>query len=630
MELPPYNPKTNISRNSNQSGISSANNSDTGNVQNYLKKHVGQQIQATVAKSQANISGSAASKTNFQTTLVIPNSPNASLKLEATSPLPLIEGQTIKLEVISPDQLRILQLQKPGLENTLNQYLKQVLANQRSFSAALRFLQQFGNAIEQLPKQQQSQLNELQQAISKLTAQIITLEKITAPAKMEHAIQTSGLLLENKIKSLIKPTTTAGLEKILSKLDQSGKNKLSQSLRQLLTQDKPGPNTNDKVSARQPHSSAIHNDLKANLNAIKAILEKLGQGQASINSSREHPAEPGKFNAAEAVKSSLTVNSKPESRSATNNEANLTKKDSRNRSAKQSANPGNEATKQDKSNNSQNATKTTPKALPPIEQIATATKPNAQGKAHNAQPPSSAHLTALEGQKANNKTFGPYQPPTLTKSPSHSSLFAKSYGAASGPAQDSGSTQPFFLTHSSTPSKLHFAPGNRQGSVEDFIDSLLKQVNASLARIQFNQLHTLLNLVQANPGDPATPQSSLQTEIPIHLSDGSIDVVQLTIEEEAHADEQDPNKQKQWKINLRFDFEELGLVHIQLILFNDEASATIWAEQKQSVTAFSKHIEKLNDGLQKIGLTVNETQCLLGMPLISKTRIDQNLVDIKT
>ena len=123
MELPPYNPKTNISRNSNQSGISSANNSDTGNVQNYLKKHVGQQIQATVAKSQANISGSAASKTNFQTTLVIPNSPNASLKLEATSPLPLIEGQTIKLEVISPDQLRILQLQKPGLENTLNQYL---------------------------------------------------------------------------------------------------------------------------------------------------------------------------------------------------------------------------------------------------------------------------------------------------------------------------------------------------------------------------------------------------------------------------------------------------------------------------------------------------------------------------
>lgn len=161
------------------------------------------------------------------------------------------------------------------------------------------------------------------------------------------------------------------------------------------------------------------------------------------------------------------------------------------------------------------------------------------------------------------------------------------------------------------------------------VSTLLRQIAATLARVQSNQLQSL------NAGridtDGSTLLNSWNIEIPAFI-DGQFKPIQLQIHEERHPDAppSENRKHRQWKITLGFDFEELGEFFATLRIVDNSISATFWSERPSTLQRINSELQHLNKSLHKLGLNVEELECRHGKPVLQETRLDQQLVDIKT
>ena len=159
------------------------------------------------------------------------------------------------------------------------------------------------------------------------------------------------------------------------------------------------------------------------------------------------------------------------------------------------------------------------------------------------------------------------------------------------------------------------------------ISTLLRQLAASLSRIQTTQLSSLSGLQTSGDAPTAT---HWQMEIPVFIN-GSFRPIQLHVEEEAHSETKDKNPEgRQWKITLGFDFEALGEFYATLVVIENSISTTFWSERPNTLECIQKDLEVLKASLLKLGLQVNQLDCRKGTPLFKQTRLDQQLVDIKT
>ena len=159
------------------------------------------------------------------------------------------------------------------------------------------------------------------------------------------------------------------------------------------------------------------------------------------------------------------------------------------------------------------------------------------------------------------------------------------------------------------------------------VSTLLRQLAASLSRIQTTQLSSLSGLQTSADAPTAT---HWQMEIPVYVN-GSFRPIQLHVEEDAHSETKENNPEgRQWKITLGFDFEALGEFYATLVVIENSISTTFWSERPNTLERIQKDLEELKTSLLKLGLQVNQLDCRKGTPLLKQTRLDQQLVDIKT
>lgn len=158
--------------------------------------------------------------------------------------------------------------------------------------------------------------------------------------------------------------------------------------------------------------------------------------------------------------------------------------------------------------------------------------------------------------------------------------------------------------------------------------ALLKQVNASLARIQFNQVSTLSH--QNNLSAETTTGNQWFFDLPINTGSG-IEVVHIRIhDEEPEQNRENLSREKRWQVDLEFDLNELGHLHVELVLIGQVATSVLWVEHDQGFKKINRHIDQLKSNLEEIGLIVETLLCRTGKPTISKSQISSRLIDITT
>lgn len=160
------------------------------------------------------------------------------------------------------------------------------------------------------------------------------------------------------------------------------------------------------------------------------------------------------------------------------------------------------------------------------------------------------------------------------------------------------------------------------------VSTLLRQIAASIAKIQTHQLSGLTTHQAVGTDSPLI--NSWHAEIPV-FHDGQFRPIQIQIDEERGKDQTGEGRQgRQWKITLGFDFEELGEFFATLNIVEGSISTTFWSEHPQTLERISNELEILQNSLTSKGLQVTQLECRRGKPPLRETRLEQQLVDIKT
>ena len=183
--------------------------------------------------------------------------------------------------------------------------------------------------------------------------------------------------------------------------------------------------------------------------------------------------------------------------------------------------------------------------------------------------------------------------------------------------------------HHLTPPQNTSAQQARAGreSFDLAVSTLLRQLAASIARVQTTQLTSLSG---QQPTADATALTTWHMEIPV-FTEGQFRPIQLHIEEEKQRDDSSENQTgRQWKITMGFDFEQLGEFYATLTIVGDSISTTFWSERANTLKHIQKELDVLQASLQKLGLHVKQLDCRKGTPPLKQSRLDQQLVDIKT
>ncbi|MCK5091750.1 MAG: flagellar hook-length control protein FliK [Gammaproteobacteria bacterium] len=148
---------------------------------------------------------------------------------------------------------------------------------------------------------------------------------------------------------------------------------------------------------------------------------------------------------------------------------------------------------------------------------------------------------------------------------------------------------------------------NQMSSIDHLITTLLRDVESSLARVQFHQLST------QQPQDTDTKQAWAM-ELPVRKEDGA-DIFHLHIErdDQQHTDTE-PENRFAWTIRLSFTLEGLGPVHARISLSGDRISTIFWLEEKHTTALFQKHMDELQENLTRAGINIEKLNCLNGSP----------------
>ena len=134
--------------------------------------------------------------------------------------------------------------------------------------------------------------------------------------------------------------------------------------------------------------------------------------------------------------------------------------------------------------------------------------------------------------------------------------------------------------------------------------TLLKQSEASLARIQVNQL---TSLTTQGKGD----ERLLNIEIPLLLQkDREPELLRLQIRRETRGSGED--KQAVWSVRLQLDPEDYGHIEAVVSLMGGKVSTTFWCEKQTTSALFSQHLEELSEQFRQQGLEPGSCRSIFG------------------
>lgn len=134
------------------------------------------------------------------------------------------------------------------------------------------------------------------------------------------------------------------------------------------------------------------------------------------------------------------------------------------------------------------------------------------------------------------------------------------------------------------------------------VQELAAQIEGALARVQVAQIASL-------PGDQA-PTQVWAAEVPVR-HEQQTDLFQFRIE---HRRASGAQADEYWSITFAFELEELGAMRARVVFYQQELSATLWAEREATARKFKERLAELRKRIEDHGLPVRSLDCLHGIP----------------
>lgn len=162
----------------------------------------------------------------------------------------------------------------------------------------------------------------------------------------------------------------------------------------------------------------------------------------------------------------------------------------------------------------------------------------------------------------------------------------------------------------------------------------LLQQNAyqAIAKIQIQQLQTLQP--SSNPATQDANPQSWQMEIPIRYQQDimplHVQIEKRLVQDKESNENKNRQQVKQWRVMLNFDLPIVGQFYAQLILLEQQLSATLWAEKTETLQTAKEKMENLRTKLQQEGIIVTQLECLPGSPNKPQNQVNYSLIDITT
>jgi len=137
------------------------------------------------------------------------------------------------------------------------------------------------------------------------------------------------------------------------------------------------------------------------------------------------------------------------------------------------------------------------------------------------------------------------------------------------------------------------------------LNRLTRLVEGSLARIHTQQAAAL-------PQDDSGPRQAWQLELPISVKDEA-ETLRLQINQDAASDPE-REAQHRWRVQLDFDFGNLGALQATVLLEGNKVSTTFWCEREHTEQKFDLRLPELASAFNKAGLEVGELHTRHGIP----------------
>ncbi|MCF7980845.1 MAG: flagellar hook-length control protein FliK [Pseudomonadales bacterium] len=540
-------------------------------------------------------------------------------KITAESNQAFSPGQLIKVEITKDGSLRVLQIVQPsgGKEQDLIQLgLRQALPLQQDHSALLNRLEPLQALIAQLnQKTHNTALQQIQKQIAELIASLPRQEQVQNTQQLKQIIVQNGSFLEAKLQRILQQLNPSAVPTTTSQTAQQSKaNIINETLRQ-------------NAHLIKQLETFIGKDLKAQLIKLAAQLAPLA-AQATLAKTHGLAGVPA---------------------SPFPNVANLANNSPQNPAPSSIVNASPNATLRTIStappSNLPSGTAKSGSAITADLITATSTGTPTGKTNYSAKLVSGAGAYSAQSASQSTSPNSVPQPPPNSTTTAEAQLIHRIIQAASGLNTEQAASQqsqpqqrielPDILINPHTLLLLKRAGipvSNHQTSMPreafDFaISTLLRQIANSIAKIQTNQYKSIAG--QRAAADSNTI-NSWYVEIPV-FNEGLFRPIQLQIDEERSTNQSKDAKQgRQWKITLGFEFEELGEFFATLTLIENTLSATFWSERPQTLRRIESELSILKTSLKSKGLEIKQLDCCKGKPPIQKSRLDQQLVDIKT
>ncbi|MGE6385375.1 flagellar hook-length control protein FliK [Pseudomonas sp. NPDC078416] len=170
---------------------------------------------------------------------------------------------------------------------------------------------------------------------------------------------------------------------------------------------------------------------------------------------------------------------------------------------------------------------------------------------------------------------------------------------------------------------------------KDDLEMLLKLAAGAISRLQSHQLG---GLEQTRTHADGTQVTTWQLEIPMRNAHDIVPL-QVKVQREETPERDDPSdspvqeakeREKLWRLELAFDLEPLGPLHVQAQLIAGSIASQLWAEREGSAELISSELDNLRARLVACGLNVKELECNRGVPpqgpraVLEQRWIDEN------
>ncbi|MEC9313553.1 MAG: flagellar hook-length control protein FliK, partial [Pseudomonadota bacterium] len=151
---------------------------------------------------------------------------------------------------------------------------------------------------------------------------------------------------------------------------------------------------------------------------------------------------------------------------------------------------------------------------------------------------------------------------------------------------------------------------------------LLREVESTSARIQFNQLSMLR--------DPDNPNNNVWLfDLPVKDKQ-QLEMLQMRLEQ--HKGDKNNEDEAIWQVQLNLETQNLGPMQARISLYQQNVQVVLLAERQESSDLLSRHIDDLNQRLDKLGVNVSHLSCrqapIMPLTIEPEQSLPRHLLDI--